>query len=110
MTGATRSTGRTPLGCSGPERVAHPDVRLDVEPLVAVPVDLDGNERPGNDVASALGKRHARPPFPLGDRAGNPHRLGGDPEHLGPESLVHPQPRVEEGAVVATPRGVAPDR
>ena len=81
--------------------MTHPDVRFDVE---ADPVlEAHGDETPVDDVLTVLGKRHARPLFPVGDRRLDAHRLGRDGEHLRAEPLVRAQPRIEQGSVRAPP-------
>src|SRR6266536_4231673 len=83
--------------------VTFPDVGLDVQALVQVPVDLDGHEPVGHHVAAGCRKAQTRPCLPLLDRPGDPHGLRADREDLAAQAYVHPQPRVERQALRCPP-------
>src|SRR2546421_4384942 len=102
--GCSRTAGSR-VSCA--DRVAHPDVGLDVAPHALPAVDLDRHERALDDVAAAVRKGHARPLLPLGDGALDEERAGTDAEDLGAEPLVDAEPRIEKLPVGAAPAQVA---
>src|SRR4029079_14753069 len=89
----------------GSGRVAHPDVRLDVD--AAAVFDAHRDEPARDEIVPVVGEGEPRPVLPLPDAALDPHRRRADLEERGAQLRVHPQPGIEGEAVVPRPPGVA---
>src|SRR6266511_4057576 len=90
--------------------MAHPDVRLVVQPHVPCPVDVQQRQPAGKHIAPAFGKGHLDPPLPLGDRPADAQRLRLGTKDPPTQPRVHPQPGIKRQPVWAGPSRVPVDR
>src|SRR6266511_700697 len=90
--------------------MAHPDVRLVVQPHVPCPVDVQQRQPAGKHIAPAFGKGHLDPPLPRGDRPADAQRLRLGTTAPTTQPRAHPQPGIQRQPVWAGPRRVPVDR